>query len=297
MISVIVPFLNEEGSLKELYLRLVKELGQNKFEIIFVNDGSTDASQKIIAEIVNKDSRVRLINFRRNKGKSAALTAGFRKSEGDLVITMDADLQDQPEEIDKLITKLKEGFDLVSGWKKERNDPAIFVYFSRIFNWIIRKTTKVNLHDINCGFKIFRKEVVENLDLYGDLYRFIPVLAAKEGFRVGEIEVIHSLRKYGKSKYDISKFYRGFFDLLTVLFVINFKSKPFRFFGGIGLLFFLTGITTCAYLTIIWFQGQSIGRRPLLILGILLIITGIQLFTSGLLAELIVSRREEVEDL
>ncbi|PIQ70361.1 glycosyltransferase [Candidatus Shapirobacteria bacterium CG03_land_8_20_14_0_80_40_19] len=291
MISVIIPFLNEEQSLTELYQRLTAVL-KKEFEIIFVNDGSTDNSLKVVQELAEKDGRIRLINFIRNKGKSAALTAGFKKARGEIIITMDADLQDQPEEINKLLEKLKDGYDLVSGWKKKRYDKKIIVYFSRLFNWIIRKTTKLQIHDINCGFKAYRREVAENLSLYGDLYRFIPILAAKEGFKIGETEISHALRRYGRSKYGFSKFFKGFFDLTTVLFLINFKTKPFRLFGTAGISLFGLGSAILVYLTAVWFSGESIGRRPLLIFGMLLVIVGIQLFSLGLMAELLVSVKE-----
>lgn len=291
MISIIIPFLNEEQSLTELYQRLIAVL-KKEFEIIFVNDGSTDNSFKVAQELAKKDGRIKLISFIRNKGKSAALTAGFEKARGEIIITMDADLQDQPEEINKLLKKLNEGFDLVSGWKKKRYDKKIFVYFSRFFNWLIRKTTKLQIHDINCGFKVYRREVVENLYLYGDLYRFIPILAAKEGFKVGEVEINHALRKYGQSKYGLSKFFKGFFDLTAVLFLINFKTKPFRLFGTAGISLFGLGSVILGYLTAVWFSGESIGRRPLLIFGMLLVIVGIQLFSLGLIAELLVSVKE-----
>lgn len=288
MISVVIPVFNEEKSLKELYWRLVKVLKKD-FEIIFVDDGSTDNSAMKILEIKEKDPRVSLVSLRRNFGKSKALMAGFQKTKGEVVITLDADLQDAPEEIPSFLKKINEGYDLVVGWKKKRKDPFLTVFLSRIFNLFISFLTKIKIHDINCGFKAYKREVIENLDLYGDLYRFIPVLAASEGFRVAEIEVVHFPRKYGKSKYGISKFFRGFFDFFTILFLTKFKNRPLHFFGLVGGLLFLIGFLICGYLTILWFGGESIGRRPLLILGILLVIVGIQFFSTGLLGELIVS--------
>lgn len=290
MISIIIPVFNEQNSLDELYQRINDSLKGDKAEIIFINDGSTDDSFRILQAIKSKDKNVRLINFRRNEGKSKALTAGFKEAKGEVVVTMDADLQDQPEEINKLILKLDEGYDLVSGWKKERKDPYINVLFSRVFNFMLRILSGIQLHDINCGFKVYKKETLGNLDLYGDLYRFIPVLLAKQGYKVGEVEVAHAPRIYGVSKYGLSKFINGFFDLFTVLFLLNFNSKPFHLFGLAGIISFSVGTIICIYLTILKLEGFSIGGRPLLILGILLIIAGIQLFTSGLIAELIVSR-------
>lgn len=293
MISLVIPVFNEEKSLDELYERVVKALKGRAFELIFVNDGSTDRSGQLIEKLKAKDKRISLVTFRQNQGKSRALMAGFRQSRGEIVVTLDADLQDQPEEIKKLLGKLEEGFDLICGWKKKREDPWLNVLFSRFFNLVIGLTTKVSLHDINCGLKAFRRETVENLNLYGDLYRFIPVLAAKEGFRVSEVEVSHASRKYGTSKYGISKFIRGFFDLFTILFLTNFKTRPLHLFGFLGGAMITLGIIICLYLTILWFSGQAIGGRPLLFLGILLIISGVQLFTSGLLAELIFHTREK----
>jgi len=293
MISLVIPVFNEEKSLDELYERVVKALKGRAFELIFVNDGSTDRSGQLIEKLKAEDKRISLVTFRQNQGKSRALMAGFRQSRGEIVVTLDADLQDQPEEIKKLLGKLEEGFDLICGWKKKREDPWLNVLFSRFFNLVIGLTTKVSLHDINCGLKAFRRETVENLNLYGDLYRFIPVLAAKEGFRVSEVEVSHASRKYGTSKYGISKFIRGFFDLFTILFLTNFKTRPLHLFGFLGGAMITLGIIICLYLTILWFSGQAIGGRPLLFLGILLIISGVQLFTSGLLAELIFHTREK----
>ncbi|HUV71509.1 MAG TPA: glycosyltransferase family 2 protein [Clostridia bacterium] len=294
MISIVVPVFNEKESLEELCQRIKQVLKNHKFELIFIDDGSTDSSGDLIEKFRESDSRVRTVHLRRNQGKSKALMMGFAAAKGEIIVTLDADLQDQPEEIKKLLLKLKEGFDLVCGWKKKRNDPFLKVIFSHFFNWLVNLTTQTNLHDINCGLKVYRREVIENLNLYGDLYRFIPVLAAKEGFRVTEVEVSHASRRYGTSKYGISKFIRGFFDLFTILFLTNFKTRPLHLFGFLGGLMIGLGIVICFYLTILWFSGQVIGSRPLLFLGILLIITGIQLFTSGLLAELIFHTREKV---
>lgn len=293
MISVITPVLNEEKTLEELYRRTEKSLGDKKWEIIYVNDGSTDNSRKIIEDLVEKYPNVKLKNLAGNNGKSQALMAGFSLAKGEIVVTIDSDLQCQPEEIPKLLAKLNQGYDLVSGWKRKRSDPWLNVSFSRLFNSILRLLTKVNLHDVNCGFKAYRKEVIDHLDLYGNLYRFIPILAAKKGFRVTETEITHNPRRFGKSKYKFTKFFFGFFDLLTVLFLLNYKNRPFTFFGTIGSLALGLGTFICSYLTLLWLQGQSIGRRPLLILGILLIIVGIQLFTFGFLAELIISRKDD----
>lgn len=293
MISIIVPVFNEKESLEELYQRIKQALENQKFELIFIDDGSTDGSGSLIEKFRESDLRVRVVHLRRNQGKSKALMAGFAAAKGNIIVTLDADLQDQPEEIKKLLLKLKEGFDLVCGWKKKRSDPLINIIFSHFFNWVVNLTTKTNLHDINCGLKVYHREVIENLNLYGDLYRFIPVLAAQNGFRVAEVEVAHFPRNYGRSKYGFSKFFRGPLDLFTILFLTNFAFRPLHLFGFLGGSLIGIGLLICFYLTIVWFRGESIGRRPLLFLGILLIITGIQLFTSGLLAELIVHNRRK----
>lgn len=291
MISIIVPVFNEEKSLKELYQRIKKVLKEN-WEIVFVNDGSFDGSSLEIAKIIKEDRRVRLIN-QRHLGKSKALMEGFEQARGEIILTMDADLQDLPEEIPKFLKKINQGYDLVSGWKRQRKDPFLVVLFSRILNFSISVLTSLKIHDVNCGFKAYKKNVLTILNLYGDLYRFIPVLAVNEGFKVGEVEIKHNPRKYGHSKYSLFKGFRGLFDLFTILFLTKFKNRPLHFFGPLGFLLFSVGSVISLYLTILWFGGEAIGRRPLLILGILLIIVGIQLFTTGLIAELIVSSFHE----
>ncbi|MBM3205366.1 glycosyltransferase family 2 protein [Candidatus Shapirobacteria bacterium] len=287
MISVIVPVFNEEKSLTELYQRIKKVLPKDG-EIVFVDDGSTDNSSLKMARIAKKDKQVSFLRLK-HSGKANALMDGFKKTKGEIVITLDADLQDAPEEIPKFLKKINEGYDLVSGWKRQRKDNFAVVFFSRILNFFVSRMTPLKIHDVNCGFKAYKKDVLKNLNLYGDLYRFIPILAVNDGFRVGEVEVRHAPRKYGRSKYGLLKGFRGLFDLLTILFLTKFKTRPFHFFGPLGCFLFLAGFLISLYLTILWFQGESIGRRPLLILGILLIIIGIQIFSTGLVAELIVS--------
>jgi len=288
MISIVIPVFNEEKSLKELYQRINNVLKKD-WEIIFVDDGSTDSSALQISKIAEKDKRVSLSSLSRHLGKAKALMKGFQNSKGEIVVTLDADLQDEPEEIPKFLAKIDEGYDLVNGWKKQRKDSLLVVLFSRILNFFISKFTALKIHDINCGFKAYKKSVVTSLNLYGDLYRFIPILAVNKGFRVIEIGVSHAPRKYSHSKYGLFKGFQGFFDIFTILFLTKFKDRPLHFFGPFGFLLFLTGFFISLYLTILWLQGESIGRRPLLILGLLLIITGIQIFTTGLLAELIIS--------
>jgi glycosyltransferase involved in cell wall biosynthesis len=289
--SVIVPLLNEEESLTELYSRITEvlsKLSQN-YEIIFVDDGSTDKSYNILQSIKSKDDKVRIFQFQKNYGKSAALSLGFSEARGEIIITIDADLQDDPKEIPLLVSKLNEGYDVISGWKKQRKDPLSKIIPSKIFNLVTSLLTGIKIHDFNCGLKCFRKTVVKNIKVYGELHRYIPALAAFDGYKVGELEVIHHFRKYGKTKYGMSRFFYGFFDLITVVFVSKYTHRPLHLFGIVGLLFFTFGFGINLYLTIRWFQGFGIGNRPLLFLGILLIILGIQFVSIGLLGEMIVN--------
>ncbi len=289
--SIIIPVYNEEESLPTLFSEIKKVIIRDlkSFELIFIDDGSTDKSLKVIEEIKNRaELPVKIISLRSNQGKSAALMAGFRQASGDFIITMDADLQDDPKEIWPLIDKLNEGYDLVSGYKKNRHDPINKTIPSRIFNYLVRKTTGVSLHDINCGLKIYRQEVTRSLILYGELYRFIPVLAASAGFNITEIQVNHRPRKYGKSKFGASRFVRGLLDLLTVIVQTKFIRRPLHFFGPTGILSITAGTIICLYLSYIRiFDHQSIGKRPLLLLGIFLIIAGIQIISTGIVAEII----------
>jgi glycosyltransferase involved in cell wall biosynthesis len=298
-ISVIVPAYNEEESLKELHSRLSKVLVDltDSWEIIFINDGSTDNTIQVLKELWQKDQRVKVINFRRNFGKSAVLQSGFKRSIGDYVITIDADLQDHPEEIPALLTQLNSGYDLVSGWKKKRNDPWGKVFWSRIFNGFLRLVSGLKIHDFNCGLKIYRRDVVRQVRVYGELHRFIPLLAHHYGFRVGELAVTHSQRRHGHSKYGSLRIIKGFLDLVTVILLTRYTKRPGHFFGSLGLLSFVAGFFIASYLTIIWFIGQGpIGNRPLLFLAILLMIIGIQLISLGLLGEMIVSQKSTDED-
>ncbi len=289
-ISVIIPCYNEEQSLKELYERLCSVLQPitGGFELLFVDDGSTDRTLAVLKELRDKDQRIKIIHLRKNFGKALALSQGFKHCRGDKVVTLDADLQDFPEEIPKLLAWLGEGFDLVSGWKRKREDSLSKRMASRVFNFFTAFFTGVKIHDFNCGLKAYRREVTDEMDLYGELYRFIPALAAWKGFRVGEVIVSHGPRRYGASKFGVERFLRGFFDLLTVIMLTKYTQRPLHFFGVLGLLLSLTGFGIDAYLAILWFSGTYISNRPLLMLGTLLIIIGIQLMFFGLLAELIV---------
>jgi len=288
-VSVVIPVLNEEASLRPLYeeIRTALEPLDLRYEVVFVDDGSTDASFAVIEELHAADPRVRAVQFRRNFGKSAALSAGFAMAQGDVVVTMDADLQDDSAEIPRFLAKLDEGYDLVSGWKYPRRDPWTKTWPSRLFNWTTALLSGVHLHDFNCGFKAYRREVTQEFDLYGELYRYIPVLAHWRGFRVTEIKVHHRPRRFGRSKYGAARFLRGFFDLLTVLFITQYTTRPLHLFGWAGLAAFGAGLLINLYLSLLWLQGEPIGTRPLLTLGVLLLTTGVQFFSFGLLAEML----------
>ncbi|HID11951.1 MAG TPA: glycosyltransferase [Candidatus Latescibacteria bacterium] len=297
-ISVVVPLFNEQEGLRELYgrLRRVLEGMGHSWEMVFVDDGSTDGSFRELETLYREDPRVRAFRFRRNYGKAAALALGFREARGDVVVTMDADLQDLPEEVPKLVEKLDEGYDLVSGWKRRRRDPISKRLPSKVFNWITSRLTGVPLHDINCGLKAYRREVVRELDVYGHLHRFLPILAFRQGYRVGEVEVAHHPRRYGRSKYGPGRFVHGFLDFMTVLMLTKYLTRPLHLFGGAGLAFSAVGFGINLYLVYLKFRyGHLMGRYPLLWLGILLMVVGVQLFSTGLLGELILNlRREEI---
>jgi glycosyltransferase involved in cell wall biosynthesis len=298
VISVVVPLFNEEHSLEELYAEIstVLETQGQPFEVIFVDDGSTDGSLAVLTQLHAETTNVVVVHLRRNFGKAAALQVGFLEARGDIVVTIDADLQDDPAEIRQLLAKLDEGFDLVSGWKTRRNDPWTRRLFSRVFNWGTGVVSGVRLHDVNCGLKAYRAEVLRGMRLYGELHRFIPVLAAYRGFRVAEIPVNHRPRLHGRSRYGLNRYVRGFFDLLSVTFMGRYRHRPLHLFGGIGLLSGFAGFIILAYLTVIKIGGAGIGHRPLLTLGVLLVVVGIQLLSLGLLSELITSQHEQRMD-
>ncbi|PON17638.1 glycosyltransferase [Candidatus Entotheonella serta] len=299
-LSIIVPILNERNNLQELQRQLTQVLTEvgRSYEIIYIDDGSTDGSQKLCREFVESNPHVMLVELRRHFGKAAALQAGFQTARGEIIITMDGDLQDDAKEIPAFLEALEDDLDLVSGWKRDRQDPISKTLPSRFFNYVTSQLTGIPLRDFNCGFKAYRREVVEHLDLYGELYRYIPVLAHAKGYRVGEIPVEHRPRIHGKSKYSIERFFRGAFDLVTVLFLRNYQRRPLHLFGLIGVLIFLTGFTVDAFLALQWFLGLSnLSNRPLLLFGTLLITVGVQVLIFGLLAEMITAatyRRSEV---
>ena len=295
MISVVVPLLNEEHSLDALHHQLAAALDSRgePFEIVFVDDGSTDGSMQVLTRLNAETTNVVVVHLRRNFGKAAALQAGFLEARGDIVVTIDADLQDDPAEIPQLLAKLDEGFDLVSGWKTRRNDPLTRRLFSRLFNWTTAVVSGVRLHDVNCGLKAYRAEVLHGMRLYGELHRFIPVLASYRGFRIAEIPVNHRARQHGRSRYGPERYFRGFFDLLSVTFMGRYRYRPLHLFGGLGVFMGAVGFVILLYLTVIWFWGHGIGQRPLLTLGVLLVVVGIQFVSLGLLSELITSQHEE----
>jgi glycosyltransferase involved in cell wall biosynthesis len=294
-ISLVIPLLNEEESILPLINEIRKAIKPlNKpYEIIFVDDGSTDSSLKNIKEAAKTDNRIKFISFRKNYGKSAALQVGFKAAIGDAIITMDADLQDDPHEIPNLLKKLDEGFDLCSGWKKQRFDPIIKKYSSRFFNFVTRVMSGIKIHDFNCGLKAYRRDVVQNIHVYGELHRYVPVLAKWQGFTITEITVKHHPRRYGKTKFGISRFFKGFIDLITVSFATRYIKRPMHFFGFFGALAFLVGLVVNGFLTIEWLSGKALSNRPMLFLGMLLIIVGVQFFSFGLLGEMLVHQTQD----
>ncbi|HEX9744598.1 MAG TPA: glycosyltransferase family 2 protein [bacterium] len=294
LISVVIPLKNEEGSLKELFNRIYTVFGSigRKFEVVFIDDGSDDESFNILEALYTDfPKNIRVLQFRRNMGKAEALSAGFGFAAGEIIITMDADLQDDPEEIPRFLEALASGSDLVSGWKKVRHDPWHKVIPSRFFNWVVSKSAGLRLHDYNCGFKAYRREVLDEITLYGDLHRYIPFLANSKGFRVSEIVVRHHPRKAGRSKYGFARYFKGFFDLLTVIMLTRFASRPMHLFGVVGLVLLVLGFILNVHLTLQWFAGFPIGNRPLLVLGVLLMMVGLQTFSVGLIGEMINSNR------
>ncbi|MEG3876554.1 glycosyltransferase family 2 protein [Microcoleus sp. herbarium7] len=295
-LSFVIPVHNEEATLKLLFDQIktvMSQMGIDRYEIIFIDDGSRDNSWREIADLASQNPKLtKAIKMRRNFGKSAALSAGFRNASGKIIFTLDADLQDDPAEIPKFLDSLELGFDLVSGWRKKRNDPLSKTLPSKLFNAVACLLTNVQMHDMNCGFKAYRREVLQSIKLYGELHRYIPALANNLGFKIGEVVVEHHPRKHGKSNYGWERYARGFIDLLTVLATTQYLHKPGHLFGGLGLCFGLVGTVSLSYLIVIWFLNLAgmhfgpIGNRPLLFFGILCTILSVQLISLGILAEL-----------
>jgi len=297
-ISIVIPVYNEEGNLKRLHAKLSNVLHTitGKYEIIFVDDGSTDNSFGILKGINREDKKVKVIKLRRNFGKSIALNTAFRYAKGDIIVTMDGDLQDDPDEIPKFIEKIEEGYDVVVGWKNPRKDPITKKIPSKIFNRLTRMLMGVDIHDFNCGYKAFKSETLENICLYGEMHRYIPVLIAWQGFRIAEIKVKHHPRKYGQSKYGASRIIKGFLDLITVKFLTGYLTRPLHIFGIPGILTFLAGFFVGLYLLVLkYWKGIALGDRPLLMLSVLLIIFGLQFMSIGLLGEMITFQEEKRE--
>ncbi|MDX1699904.1 MAG: glycosyltransferase family 2 protein [Melioribacteraceae bacterium] len=295
-VCVLVPLYNEEESLGKL-AKEIDDVFQNiapDYEILFIDDGSNDNSLKVIKDIARANRKIRYISFRKNYGKSAALNVGFKNVSGDVVITMDADLQDDPSEIPNLLQELQKGYDLVSGWKKQRHDPFIKKYSSRFFNYVTKIMSGIKIHDFNCGLKAYKRAVVKSISVQGELHRYIPVLADWKGFKVSEVVVKHHPRRYGKTKFGISRFFKGFIDLITVIFTTRYIQRPLHFFGMLGVVTFITGFTIDAYLSILWFLDKiTLSNRPILYLGTVLIIVGVQFFSLGLIGEMLVHNNKK----
>jgi dolichol-phosphate mannosyltransferase len=305
MLSIVIPVYNEEESLEKLHEQIdaVGKANDYRLDIVFVDDGSTDRSWAVVRSLAEKDPRVRAIRFRRNFGKAAALNAGFAMARGETVMTLDADLQDDPAEIPAFLEKMDEGFDVVSGWKKRRHDPWHKVGPSRVFNWMVSRLTGVELHDHNCGMKCYRREIFDEVMLYGELHRFVPVLAAARGYRVSERIVQHRAREFGQSKYGVTRIVKGFLDLLTVKFLTGFGQRPQHILGTIGLLSFLFGGFGMLYLAVYWLVGRiwpglelmPLHQRPAVIYSVGLLLLGAQFMTVGFLGELVIAYNQKSE--
>lgn len=297
-VSIVIPLYNERDSINELAERIAEHAERitAQWEVWFIDDGSNDGSCEIIESLHNRDARFKLVRFRRNYGKSAALAVGFKKARGKYVITMDADLQDDPAELPALIAKIEEGYDMVSGWKKKRHDPISKTIPSKFFNFVTGLISGIRIHDFNCGLKAYKSEVVKSVVVYGEMHRYIPVLAKMAGFSVNEIPVQHHPRKHGKTKFGLSRFFKGFLDLLTVVFTSRYTQRPLHVFGTIGSILLFAGIIINGWLTVEWFMGYPVSNRPLLMLGVLLMLVGIQLISTGLLAEMVTKQEQTTMD-
>lgn len=297
-LSIVVPVYNEEESIEAFYKELITQLEKldKKFEIIFVDDGSQDKSLRLLQKLEEENNNVQVYSFRRNLGKAEALTFGFQKAQGEIIVTLDADLQDQPSEIQNLLNKQEEGYDVVCGWRKDRKDASKMKIISKLFNYTLNKVFGLKIHDYNCGLKLYTSDAAKSLRLYGGLHRFIPILVYEQGFSVTELPVKHEQRKFGESKYKFTKI-KDIPDMFTMMFLVRYMKRPLHFFGGVGGGLFLLGVLTLIYLTGVKFLlHQSIGGRPLFFLGILFVVVGVQIFFTGFLAELLINlsqRREQ----
>jgi len=295
-LAIIIPALNEREILPDLIEEItaaVEPLGL-EWQVLVVDDGSTDGTFDLITELAQENPRLGAIRLRRNFGKSVALSVGFDSTGADKVITIDGDGQDDPADIPRLLAELDAGSDLVSGWKRDRQDPVTRRWASGVFNWFTRLFTGVDMHDMNCGFKAYRGECARSIEVYGEMHRYMPVFAAQQGWKVSEIPVNHRPRKYGSSRFGLERYTRGGLDLLTVVFLGRYQYRPLHLFGGLGALLGLAGVLIGIYLTILRISGETIGQRPLLFLGVLLIVVGVQLLTLGLLGQMLVLARREI---
>lgn len=296
MLSLVIPVYNEAESLPHLFDELKPVLATLKtYEIIFIDDGSTDGSLAVLKSFSKKVENIKIFSFRKNQGKSVALSLGFNKAKGDYIVTLDADLQDKPSEIVKLLDKVKNGYDLVCGWRKDRKDSLEKIISSKLFNALASIFWGTDLHDYNCGLKVIKREAAQKINLYGGMHRFIPLLVHERGFKVTEVPVIHRVRKYGKSKYGFSKIWWDLPDMFTMLFLTRYASRPLHFFGPIGFILILLGLVILGDLSISKFMGHGIGTRPILFLGMLLVISGLQVFFTGFLADLIINLKSKDE--
>ena len=291
MLSIVIPVFNEEESLHAFFAELSHVLPDlsKEHEIIFIDDGSTDSSLTILKHLETKDTTVKVFSFRRNMGKAEALTFGFMQAKGDQIVTLDADLQDKPTEIDKLLEKAKTGVEVVCGWRKNRRDKSNMKVISKLFNAFVGKFFGLQIHDYNCGMKVYTNDAAKSLRLYGGLHRFIPILASQNGFSIDEVAIEHQPRRFGKSKYNFSKVFKDLPDMFTMLFLVKYSKRPMHFFGMIGGFFIFIGLVLFGYLSIIWLMGESIGGRPLFLGSILLLISGLQFFFTGFLSDLIIN--------
>jgi len=298
MLSIVVPVFNEEESLGTFYKELILQVSKLKVgsEVIFVDDGSTDGSLSILKKLEEENKNIRIFSFRKNRGKAEALSLGFGKTRGDFIVTLDSDLQDRPDQIEKLIKKSKEGWDLVSGWRKNRKDSFAKNISSKIFNFVSSFFWGLKVNDLNCGLKLYKAEAAKSLNLYGGTHRFIPLILFQEGFSVTEVPVVHDKRKLGKSKYGFSKVFTEIPDMFTMLFLSRYSKRPLHFFAPIGGILFATGAIILIYLTVLRLEGYAIGQRPLLFLGMLLVISGLQVIFTGFLADLILHKSSKDED-
>jgi glycosyltransferase involved in cell wall biosynthesis len=290
-LSVVIPVFDEAESVERLFVSLASALTQlnMRSEVVFIDDGSRDATLSNLSAIAARDPRVRVISLRRNFGKTAALLAGFQEATGDVIVTMDGDLQDDPKELPRFLAAIEGGYDLMSGWKRKRRDPLSKTLPSRLFNLTVRRTTGIPLHDFNCGYKAYRHEVLDELKLYGELHRFTPVMAYWRGYRVGELEVQHHPRQFGRSKFGVGRLFKGLLDFVKVLFLTRYLQRPLQLFGLLGILLLLAGVAGFAYLFVLKLLGQSVfsSHGPLLFLSGILIVSGLQLFMLGLIGEML----------